>query len=86
MTVTIEVSEKQLYALRAVALMEGLSVEAWFQKIVDREVGSEPHRGPYKTAHGILAKYGPGPSAEEIDENRRDMFRGFGDSSTWACP
>ena len=25
----------------------------------------------------MLAKYGPAPSAEEIDENRRDMFRGF---------
>jgi len=48
MTVTIEVSEKQLYALRAVALVEGWSVEAWFQKIVDREVGSEPHRGHTK--------------------------------------
>jgi hypothetical protein len=28
----------------------------------------------------MLAKYGPAPSAEEIDENRRDMFRGFGES------
>jgi hypothetical protein len=25
----------------------------------------------------LLAKYGPGPSEEEIDENRREMFRGF---------
>jgi hypothetical protein len=25
----------------------------------------------------LLAKYGPAPSAEEIDENRRDMFGGF---------
>jgi hypothetical protein len=75
MTVTIEVSEKQLYALRAKALIEGLSVEAWFQKMIDKEVGSEPHRGPFETGYGMLAKYGPGPSAEEIDENRRDMLR-----------
>jgi hypothetical protein len=27
----------------------------------------------------MLAKYGPAPSAEEIDENRKDMFRGFGE-------
>jgi len=26
----------------------------------------------------MLAKYGPAPSAEEIDENRKDMFHGFG--------
>jgi hypothetical protein len=25
----------------------------------------------------MLAKYGPAPSAEEIDENRREMFRGL---------
>jgi hypothetical protein len=25
----------------------------------------------------MLAKYGSAPSAEEIDENRRDMFSGF---------
>jgi hypothetical protein len=29
----------------------------------------------------MLAKYGPAPSAEDIDENRRDMFRGFGETS-----
>jgi hypothetical protein len=35
---------------------------------------------PFKTGRGMLAKYGPAPSAEEIDENRRDMFRGFGEN------
>jgi hypothetical protein len=79
MTVTIELPEKQVYALRAKALMEGLSLEAWFQKIADEQAGPEPHQGPYKSSYGILAKYGPGPSAEEIDENRREMFSGFGE-------
>jgi hypothetical protein len=32
---------------------------------------------PFKSGYGMLAKYGPAPSAEEIDENRREMFRGF---------
>ncbi|MGI8743829.1 MAG: hypothetical protein ACR2NN_14895 [Bryobacteraceae bacterium] len=32
---------------------------------------------PRKSAYGLLAKYGPGLSEEEIDKNRRDMFRGF---------
>ncbi len=27
-----------------------------------------------------VPEYGPAPSAEEIDENRRDMFRGFGEN------
>ena len=77
MTIIIELPEKQMHALRAKALMEGLSLEAWFEKIANQEAESEPHRGPYKSAYGILAKYGPGPFAEEIDKNRRDMFKGF---------
>jgi hypothetical protein len=30
---------------------------------------------PFETGYGMWAKYGPAPSAEEIDENRRDIFR-----------
>jgi hypothetical protein len=77
MTITIEVAEEQVAALKAKALAEGLSLEDWLQKIVGQE--AEPSRKPLKSARGILAKYGPGPSAEEIDENRRDMFKGFGE-------
>jgi len=32
---------------------------------------------PAQTGRGMLVKYGASPSAEEIDENRREMFRGF---------
>jgi hypothetical protein len=77
MTITIELAEEQVEALEAKALAVGLSLEGWLQRIVDRE--AEPPRKPLKSARGILAKYGPGPSAEEIDENRRDMFKGFGE-------
>ena len=34
---------------------------------------------PKKSAYGLLAKYGPGPTEEEIDESRREMFSGFGE-------
>jgi len=32
---------------------------------------------PKKSAYGLLAKYGP--TEEEIDENRREMFSGPGE-------
>ena len=35
----------------------------------------EPSGPPFKTGRGLLAKYGPAPSTEEIDANRADMFR-----------
>ena len=38
------------------------------------------HR-PKKSAYGLLAQYGPGPTAEEIDENRHQMFARFAGNS-----
>lgn len=77
MTLTVELAEEQITALKAKAAEEGLSLEDWLKKLADQE--AEAPRKPLKSAYGILAKYGPGPSAEEIDENRRDMFKGFGE-------
>jgi len=77
MTLTVELAEEEIAALKAKAAAEGLSLEDWLRKLADQEADSP--RKPLKSAYGILAKYGPGPSAEEIDENRRDMFKGFGE-------
>lgn len=77
MTVTLELAEEQVAALKAKAAAEGLSLEAWLARIAEQE--AEPRRKSLKSAYGILAKYGPGPTAEEIDENRRDMFKSFGE-------
>jgi hypothetical protein len=77
MTVTIEVSNEQLAALNAKAAAQGLTLQDWLKKLAGEE--SEPAQPgqPFKSGYGMLAKYGPAPSAEEIDENRREMFRGF---------
>jgi hypothetical protein len=77
MTLSIEVSNEQLAALKAKAAAQGLTLQDWLQRLADKE--SEPAQSgkPFKSGYGMLAKYGPAPSAEEIDENRREMFRGF---------
>jgi hypothetical protein len=80
MTLTVELTEEQVAALELKALAEGLTLRDWARKKLTSQVSdSEERRKPYKSSYGILAKYGPGPSAEEIDENRREMFRGFGE-------
>jgi hypothetical protein len=38
---------------------------------------TSPKKEPTLSARGILAKYGPAPSAEEIDQNRAEMFSNF---------
>lgn len=75
MTLTIELPDEQVAALKAKAAAQGLTLENWLGKLAE-EGGGMP-RKPKKSAYGLLAEYGPGPSAAEIDENRKEMFRGF---------
>jgi hypothetical protein len=70
----IEIPDNQAAALKAKAAAQGLTLKAWLGKLAEEQPAA--HR-PLKTGRGMLAKYGPAPSAEEIDENRRDMFRAF---------
>ena len=77
MTVSIEVSNEQLAALKAKAAAQGLTLQDWLQKLAQEEPEPAQTGKPFKSGYGMLAKYGPAPSAEEIDENRREMFRGF---------
>lgn len=48
-------------------------------KTVDYDLSQQPEQkaSPKKSAYGLFALNGPGPSAEEIDENRKEMFSGF---------
>jgi len=77
MTVSIEVSNEQFAALKARAAAQGLTLQDWLQKLALEEPEPAQPGKPFKSGYGMLAKYGPGPSAEEIDENRREMFRSF---------
>jgi hypothetical protein len=80
-TVQIELPDDQAAALKAEATAQGLTPEGWFQKIASQEAPAQRKLSPKKSAYGLLAKYGPGPSEEEIDDNRRDMFRGFAEDA-----
>jgi plasmid stability protein len=80
---TIELPEQLEAALRAHATAHGLSADMYVREVIERELAPElnlPVPGkPFKTGRGMWAKYGVSLSAEEIDANRADMFRGFGD-------
>jgi hypothetical protein len=71
----IEIPDSQAMKLKAKAAAQGLTLKAWLGKLADEP---QVHK-PLKTGRGMLSKYGPAPSAAEIDENRREMFRGFGE-------
>ena len=68
--------------LIAAALARGLSADTLVREAL-AEILAEPTRDtrsakePTRSLRGILAKYGPAPSAEEIDQNRAEMFANF---------
>ena len=75
----IELPDNQAAALKAKAALQGLTLQAWLGKLAE-ESTQDLQPKPLKTGRGMLAKYGSAPSAEEIDENRKDMFHGFAES------
>ena len=77
--ILIELSDNHAAALKAKAALQGLTLKAWLGQLAEDSPADTP-RKPLKTGRGMLAKYGPAPSAEEIDENRKDMFHGFGEN------
>ena len=73
----IELPDEQAAVLKQKAAAQGLSLEGWFKKLAGEETGMRAK--PLKSAYGLIAEFGPAPSAQEIDENRREMFRSFGE-------
>jgi hypothetical protein len=78
--ITLPLEPQEEARLKAAAQARGLSPDAFVREMLDKFLAETvaPAVKPKKSAYGLLAKYGPGPTEEEIDENRREMFRGFG--------
>ena len=79
MNLTIDLPDELAAALKARALAQGVSPAGFTRQLLEEAL--KPTEGlkpkPKKSGYGLLAMYGPGPSEEEIDENRREMFHGF---------
>jgi hypothetical protein len=81
MTLTIDLSKELEAALKTHALAQGVDAAGYARQVLERALGiqEELTGPPFKSGRGLLSKYGSAPSAEEIDANRADMFRGFGE-------
>ncbi len=81
MNITLPLEPQEEARLLAAAQAKGLSPDAFVREALDKVLAESPPlpAKPKKSAYGLLAKYGPGPTEEEIDQNRREMFRGFGE-------
>jgi len=81
MNITLPLEPQEEARLLAAAQAKGLSPDAFVREALDKVLAESPPlpAKPKKSAYGLLGKYGPGPTEEEIDQNRREMFRGFGE-------
>jgi hypothetical protein len=81
MALTIELPDDLGAAVKAQAQAQGISPDGYVSSVLESTLGlrldQQESGPPLETGHGMLAKYGSAPSAEEIDENRREMFRSF---------
>jgi plasmid stability protein len=79
----LELPEELEAALKVQANAHGVSPADYVCEVLERDLApSLQAQSPgiaFKTGRGMLAKYGQAPSAEEIDANRAEMFRDFGE-------
>lgn len=81
MTINLSLEPQKQAKLVALARAKGLSTDDLLLEAIDKILAeaSETHspKGPSRSLRGLLAQYGPAPSAEEIDQNRAEMFANF---------
>ncbi len=80
-TLTLPLEPQEEAKLVATARARGVSLDVLVREAL-RTICSEaateaPGKEPTRSLRGLLAKYGPAPSAEEIDQNRAEMFANF---------
>jgi len=81
MALTLSLEPRKEAKLIAVAESKGMTADELVNQVIDKILSDAPEvttlKEPTISLRGLLAKYGTAPSAEEIDQNRADMFRNF---------
>jgi hypothetical protein len=81
MSLNIQLPDDLGAVVKAQAQEQGVSTDRFVSRVLKNALGLKLEQGkdgpPFETGYGTWAKYGQAPSAEEIDENRREMFRNF---------
>jgi acetyl-CoA carboxylase alpha subunit len=81
MTITLPLEPQKQAKLIAVAESKGMTADELVSQAIDKIIAEVPEgairKEPTLSLRGLLAKYGLAPSAEEIDQNRAEMFANF---------
>ena len=76
MTILLRLEPQKEAKLIALAQERGVSADDLVREAIDKILATVPDQPtkPKKSAYGLLSKYGPGPTEEEIDENRQEII------------
>jgi len=83
MNLTLSLTPAEEARLLAKARANATTPEQVVRQAIEPIIAAAAEHGssvktPKKSLQGIWAQYGPGPSEEEIDQNRAEMFSTFG--------
>jgi len=83
MTLIVPLTPEEEAKLLTQARAQGVSPDTLVRNAVKELLADAPasapqSKKPTRPMLGFLAKYGPAPSAEDIDQNRAEMFANFG--------
>ncbi len=81
MTLILPLEPQDEAKLMTIAQGRGMSADQLVREAIHNILAgaAEPvaRKEPTRSLRGLLAKYGPAPSAEDIGENRAEMFANF---------
>jgi hypothetical protein len=80
MALMIEIPNHLASAIQLQAMKQGVAPEVFVYNLLEQSLPAATTgtvNKPLQSGLGMWEKYGPGPTEEEIDENRRDMLQGF---------
>jgi predicted DNA-binding protein len=81
MSINLPLEPHEEALLAALARSKGLSSDDLVREAIEKMLADAPadvfRKEPTRSLRGLLSKYGPAASTEEIDENRADMSANF---------
>jgi hypothetical protein len=80
MTIILPLEPQEEARLIALAQEKGVTADTLVREAIDKilaDAHGAPRKEPTRSLRGLLAKYGPAHSVEEIDQNRAEMFANF---------
>jgi plasmid stability protein len=80
----VDLPESLEAALKVRANAHGVSPEGYVCEVLERVLSNDwqlqATKVPFKTGRGSFEKHGQAPSGDEIEANRAEIFRNFGES------